>query len=90
MGGAAGSPPPVRGFTGGQVIQFIHTEASDTAVADMLTQMMGSPVLYVPELAQAPESMLASVYVFTNGVRGDGPFRLPGGRVRQPPGHARL
>ncbi len=43
-------------------------EAFDASVADMLTRMMGSSVLLLPELAQAPGSTLANVYVFTNGV----------------------
>lgn len=71
MGGMAGpTVPSVKGFTEGQEIRFIHTEASDRQVADMLTMMMSSPVLVVPELAQAPQTMLAKVYVFTNGVQG--------------------
>lgn len=32
----------------------------------MLTEMMRSPVLVVPALAQAPPSLLATVYVFKN------------------------
>ncbi|MBI2853094.1 MAG: hypothetical protein HYX84_08395 [Chloroflexi bacterium] len=66
--------PPVMGFYKGEAIYFIHTEASDAQVADMLTTMMGPKVLLVPALAQVPESVLASVYVFTNGIKGDGPF----------------
>jgi hypothetical protein len=77
MGGmAAEGPvvPPVKGFAEGQEILFLHTEASAPQVAEMLTEMMGSPVLVVPELAEAPEAALANVYVFTNGVPGDGPL----------------
>ncbi|MBI2850563.1 MAG: hypothetical protein HYX80_05910 [Chloroflexi bacterium] len=66
--------PPVQGFYKGEAIYFIHTEASDAQVADMLTKMMGAKVLFVPRLAQVPESVLADVYVFTNGLRGNGPF----------------
>jgi len=66
--------PPVNGFTEGTEIRFIHTEASDPQVADMLTNMMGSPVLVVPQLAQVPESARANVYVFKNGIQGEGPF----------------
>jgi hypothetical protein len=37
MGAPAGNPtPPVRGFYNGQEIRFIHTEASDPKVAEML------------------------------------------------------
>ncbi len=36
--------------------------------------MMWSPVVVVPEPAEIPEEALAKVYVFANGVRGDGPL----------------
>jgi hypothetical protein len=66
--------PPVKGFYNGQEILFIHTEASDQQVASMLTMMMGSPVIVVPGLKEVPQSSLADVYVFNNGVKGSGPF----------------
>ena len=78
--------PPVKGYTEGQEMRFLHTEASDPEVAQMLTTMMGSPVLVVPSLAQAPEAMLATVYVFTNGLRGDGPFGFQPDVFDHPPG----
>jgi hypothetical protein len=67
--------PLVMGFFNGGEVQFIHTEASDPDVASMLTEMMGGPqVVLVPELAGAPDALLANVYVFTNGMEGMGPF----------------
>jgi len=48
--------------------------SSDPKVAQMLTQMMNSPVLVVPTLAQVPDKLLGNVYVFTNGVVGGGPL----------------
>ncbi len=66
--------PPVKAFYEGEEVFFVHPEASDQKVADMLTDMMGSPVFVVPELARVPEEALSEVYVFTNGVEGDGPF----------------
>ncbi len=66
--------PPVKGLYNGKEVQFIHTEASDPQVAAMLTRMMGPKVLLVPSLAKIPRALLADVYVFTNGVKGDGPF----------------
>ncbi len=66
--------PPVVGYTEGQQILFLHTEASDSKIAKILSDMMGSPVFLVPSLARAPREMLASVYVFTNGIKGDGPL----------------
>lgn len=79
--------PPVKAYTGGKEVRFTHTEASDPQVAELLTRMMKSPVLVVPSLAQAPQSMLADVYVFKNGVkRGEGPFKTQADVFDRPPG----
>ena len=78
--------PPVQAYTEGKEIKFIHTEASDPKVAELLTEMMRSPVLVVPSLAQAPKEMLADVYVFKNGVKGDGPFGFQPDVFDNPPG----
>lgn len=80
--------PPVDGFMEGQRIRFIHTEASDPEVAGLLTKMKGSPVLTVPSLAKAPAEMVATVYVFTNGVPGEGPFKFQPDVFDSPPGQA--
>jgi hypothetical protein len=66
--------PAGKAYAEGKEIFFIHTEASDKDVADLLTKMMDSPVLYVPALAGTPDSMLATVYVFENGIKGMGPL----------------
>lgn len=68
------SLPPVKAYYEGEEVFFVHPEASDKETADLLTDMMGSPVLVVPELEQVPDEALAKVYVFTNGIRGDGPL----------------
>jgi len=68
--------PPVGAYLDGQRILFIHTEASDPGVAALLTRMKGSPVVVVPSLAKVPKEMLAPVYVFKNGVAGEGPFKF--------------
>jgi len=66
--------PPVKGLYRGNEVRFIHTEASDRQVAEMLTMMMGPKVLLVPSLARIPHDLLADVYVFTSGVKDGGPF----------------
>lgn len=66
--------PLVKGYYDGGDLYFIHTEASDSAVANLLTEMMGPRVVYLPKLAQTPDSLLADVYVFKNGIEGHGPF----------------
>lgn len=78
--------PNVKAYLDGREILFQHTEVSDPKVADILTDMMKSPVFVVPALAQAPATMLANVYVFTNGVRGGGPFKFQPDVFDNPPG----
>ena len=78
--------PNVTGYLAGQGILFQHTEVSDSQVSALLTEMMTSPVLVVPALAQAPPALLANVYVFKNGVRGDGPFKFQPDVFDHPPG----
>lgn len=80
------SLPAGKAYAEGKEIYFSHTEASDQAIADKLTAMMKSPVLYVPSLAQVPESALASVYVFENGVSGKGPLGFQADVFDNPPG----
>lgn len=78
--------PNVKAYLDGREILFQHTEVSDPKVAELLTEMMKSPVLVVPALAQAPPALLADVYVFTNGVRGGGPFKFQPDVFDNPPG----
>jgi hypothetical protein len=66
-------PPAVAGYAEGEEIAFLHTEASDSAVAKLLTDMMGSPVLLVPRLARVADEALAEVFVFQNGIEPEGP-----------------
>lgn len=65
--------PPVAAYYDGEQIFFAHTETSDKEISDVLTGMMDSPVITAPELAKAPKDTLGTVYVFTNGVKPDGP-----------------
>lgn len=68
MAAQAPRVPPVFGYYAGQEVFFIHPEASDPDIADLLDDMMGSPVLTVPSLADVPEHARGLVYVFTNGI----------------------
>jgi len=78
--------PVGRAFAEGEEIYFTHTEASDAEIAGLLTDMMASPVLWVPALADVPESALAEVYVFANGVEGMGPLGFAPDVFDSPPG----
>ncbi|MDP8932539.1 MAG: hypothetical protein M3O70_29315 [Actinomycetota bacterium] len=83
--------PPVFGYYDDREVFFIHTEASDPAVAGMLQQMMGSPVPVVASLAQVPQPALGDLYVFANGFRPQatpaGPFGFQPDVFDSAPGH---
>jgi len=79
--------PAGKAYADGETIFFSHTEVSDPAVAEVLTKMMKSPVLVVPALADVPDSALALVYVFKNGVAGSGPLKFQPDVFPNPPGN---
>lgn len=85
-GPAKAELPAGKAYAEGKEIYFVHTEASDAGVAEKLTNMMKSPVMLVPSLADVPEEALANVYVFTNGVEGTGPFGFQADVFDNPPG----
>lgn len=85
-GPAKAELPAGKAWADGKEIYFVHTEASDAGVAEKLTNMMKSPVMLVPSLANVPEEALANVYVFTNGVEGTGPFGFQADVFDNPPG----
>ena len=78
--------PAGKAYAEGQEIFFVHTEASDADIAKLLSDMMKSPVLPVPALADAPDSALANVYVFDNGLKGMGPLGFQADVFDNPPG----
>ncbi len=84
--GTTASMPAGGAYAEGREIYFMHTEASDADVAQLLTEMMDSPVLHVPSLAEVPDSALANVYVFTNGIAGMGPLGYAEDVFDNPPG----
>lgn len=85
-GPAKAELPAGKAYAEGKEIYFVHTEASDAGVAETLTNMMQSPVVHVPSLADIPAESLANVYVFTNGVEGSGPFGFQADVFDNPPG----
>lgn len=88
MSGEFASIPAGKAYSEGKEIYFSHTETSDAGIAETLSDMMKSPVLFVPSLADVPESALANVYVFENGVSGKGPLGFQPDVFDNPPGSA--
>jgi len=66
--------PMIDGYYKGNKVYFIHTEVSDSEMAEMMSKMINFPTLHVPELKNIPEDQMARVYVFTNGVPGSEPY----------------
>ncbi len=85
-GPAKAELPAGLAYAEGKEIYFVHTEASDPGVAETLTNMMNSPVLHVPSLANVPAESLGRVYVFQNGLPGKGPFGFQEDVFDNPPG----
>src|SRR5215208_2574014 len=65
--------PLVRGFADGNEVFYITTEVSDEKIANYLTNLTNSRVVYTPALEYAPAQSLANIYEFTNGIKGSGP-----------------
>ena len=66
--------PLTMGYANGEEVFYISTEASVEDVANHLTDLTGFRVAYTPALAATPETTLAQIYAFTNGVEGSGAF----------------
>ncbi len=80
--------PVGMAYAEGNEIYFMHTETSDEKVGVLLSEMMDSPVLVVPALANVPDSVLANVFVFENGLEGMGPLGFQADVFDAPPGDA--
>ena len=64
--------PLHQGYYNGESVYFIVTDSSDQKHADIVTEQQGWKVELAPLLANAPAAALSPMYVFTNGVEGDG------------------
>lgn len=64
--------PLLKGYENGNEIYFIATDVSDKNTTSLLTNKTGFKVNYAPILSQTPESAKGQVYVFTNGINGNG------------------
>jgi type I restriction-modification system DNA methylase subunit len=65
--------PLIRGFADGNEVFYITTEVSDENLANYLSNLTNSRVVYTPALKYAPAQSLANIYEFTNGIKGSGP-----------------
>lgn len=66
--------PMLNGYHNGKEVHFVHTEVSDPDIAQRMTMMTNFPTKYVSDLSKMSADPLSNVYVFTNGIPGDGPY----------------
>jgi len=64
--------PMHNGTFEGQSVSYIITDSNDQTLADLITEKQGWKVELAPPLSNTPEAALQTVYMFTDGVEGDG------------------
>jgi hypothetical protein len=64
--------PMHQGYYNGEDVYYIITDSSDPTHAEIITANQGWQVELAPLLKNAPEDALSKVYLFTNGIDGDG------------------
>lgn len=81
--------PLTRGYVNGHEVFYVSTEASDKGLADHLTNVTGSRVVYAPSLSHTPASSFANIYAFKNGIAGSGPLGFQPNVADSQPGDAK-
>jgi predicted metal-binding protein len=84
----AKSPPLIQGFYNGRSVTYLLTDVSTESDAKALSKATRFPVSFVPRLGRVPESSLARLYLFMNGVEGPNPFGFQANVVDSIPGDA--
>ena len=64
--------PMHQGYYNGEDVYYIITDSSDPTHAEIITANQGWQVELAPLLKNTPEEALSKVYLFTNGIEGDG------------------
>ena len=64
--------PMHQGYYDGEDVFYIITDSSDPKHAEIITANQGWQVELAPLLKNTPEDALSTVYLFTNGIEGDG------------------
>ncbi len=81
--------PLVRGLYDGKDVFYITTEASDSNAAAELTNLTKFPVTFAPALTKTPPPATANIYLFKNGIKGEGLMDFQPQVVDSIPGDAR-
>lgn len=68
------SIPISKGYVNGNISYFVTTDASEKGIVSSVTNTTKFSINYALSLAGTPQSARQQGYVFTNGVKGEGPF----------------
>lgn len=68
----AATIPMHKGFYNGNSTFYIITDSSQQEYAEMITKKQGWKVEIAPPIEKIPEDILQKIFVFKNGVKGDG------------------
>ncbi|MEK6865440.1 MAG: hypothetical protein AABX06_03090, partial [Thermoproteota archaeon] len=71
----AATIPMHEGFYDGNSTFYIITDSSQKEYAEMITKKQGWKVEVAPPIEKTPEDTLQKIFVFKNGVKGDGIYR---------------
>jgi hypothetical protein len=80
------TPPRIGGFYDGKQVFYLLTDASVRKDARDLSKATKFPVAFSPRIGRVPESALAKLYLFTNGVKGPNPFGFQANVIDSIPG----
>ncbi|MFQ5440496.1 MAG: hypothetical protein ACE5DL_03435 [Nitrosopumilaceae archaeon] len=64
--------PMHKGIYNSSSVFYIITDSSDQELGNKITEKQGWKVELAPPIAKAPETALQKIFVFTNGISGDG------------------
>ena len=64
--------PMHGGLYGGEQVLYAITDSADEEFAGEITGMRGWQVVHAPGIADVPEGAIQDIYLFANGVKGDG------------------
>ncbi len=64
--------PLHEGFYNGKQVYYIITDSSNSDAANQISSKQNWKVEVAPLLAKSPQKLLSKVYVFTNGISGNG------------------
>jgi hypothetical protein len=82
----AKTPPRIGGFYDGRQVFYLLTDVSSRKDATALSKATRFPVSFSPRIGRVPETALAKLYLFMNGVKGPNPFGFQANVIDSVPG----